>query len=170
MRIALVLAAVLLAGCASEPSGKIVVMQAERHIDAPPQAVWARSADPLTEHALRRERLTFEADGPLRIGTIYTETIDVGLRNGYVMKVQVADLEPGRRVLMVSPGNWPRKFTADRVFTPEGEGTRMTYTIRAEDRVVRDLSVLPVPLWLARVVYQADMAAYLRNLAAAVEN
>lgn len=170
MRIAVSLtAALLLAGCAPEPSGQIVHMQAERHIDAPPQAVWARSADPLTEHALRRERLTFEADGPLQVGTTYTETINVGLRNGYVMKVQVADLEPGRRVLMVSPGDWSRSFTADRVFTPEGKGTRMTYIVEAEDRVVRDLSVLPVPLWLAKTIYQADMTTYLRNLAAAVE-
>ncbi|HHC29705.1 MAG TPA: hypothetical protein ENK80_03950, partial [Rhodobacterales bacterium] len=150
-------AALLLAACAAPPTGKMLTMRAERHIDAAPEAVWARSADPLTEHALRRERLTFEANGPLQVGTIYTETISVGLRNGYTMKVQVADLAPGRRVLMVSPRSWPRRFTADRVFTPEGGGTRMIYTVEAEDHVVRDLSVLQVPLWLAKTVYQADM-------------
>lgn len=162
--------ALLLAACAAPPTGKVVTMRAERHINAAPEVVWARSADPLTEHVLRRERLTFEANGPLQVGTIYTETIDVGLRNGYTMQVQVADLEPGRRVLMVSPSSWPRRFIADRVFTPEGGGTRMIYTVEAEDHVVRDLSVLPVPLWLAKAVYQADMTTYLRNLAEAVED
>lgn len=141
-------------------------MRAEAYIPAPPVAVFDRVADPLNEADLRREALRFEADGPLALGTTYVETIDLGLVNGYRMEVRVVALEEGRRVRLESPPDFPRFFAAERAISSEGAGARLVYTVEAEDRVVRDIARLPVPLWLAEVVYEADMRAYLRRLAA----
>lgn len=158
-----------LAACAPPPSGEMLTMRAERVIAAPLEVVWAHAADPLTEEGYRRERLSFEADGPLAVGTTYIETIDVGLVNGYRMAVRVSAIDAGRRVRLEAVPGLGRHFTAERVFLPEGDGTRMIYTVEAEDRVLRDIALLPVPLWLAEIVYEADMKVYLRRLAEAVE-
>lgn len=157
--------ALALAGCAPEPSGIMHRMQADRWIAAPPEAVYARTADPLREADLRREALSFEADGPLQLGTTYVETIDLGLVNGYRMKVKVTALEPNSRVRLEAPPDWHRAFTVDRIYQPENGGTRVVYIVDYEDRIVRDIARVPVPMWLARIVYEADMNAYLRRLA-----
>lgn len=153
-------------GCGDTPRGAVHRMQAEAWIAAPPEAVFDRVADPFREAGLRREAVRFEADGPLGLGTTYVESLDLGLVNGYVMKVTVTALEPGRRVRLEAPADWPRSFAVERQFLPEDGGTRVIYQVDYDDRVVRDIAVVPVPLWLAEIVYRADMHSYLRRLAA----
>ncbi len=143
-------------------------MQAERWIDAPPASVFARIADPRDEADLRRENVRIAADGPLRLGTTYVETIDLGFVNDYRMEVAVTELERGLRVRLEAPPNWRRAFAVDRIFLPQAGGTRLIYVIDFEDRVVHDIARLPVPLWLAQWVYGAEMRSYLRRLAEAV--
>ena len=144
---------------------RTIFMQAQIDIHRPIEQVFAFAANPLNDGTWRPEVRDFTASGPLQAGTFYGEVIHIGLRNHYQTKAVVSQLTPPFLIRVKAAPGHDRTFVADRTFAPLSPGwTRVTYRAQADERVVYDLTFLPVGLDQAAAYYQWVMKQNLFRL------
>lgn len=134
----------------------------DRHIAAPPEALWALVSDldrwAGTISAIRRvEKLT---DGPLGPGTRFRETrVMFGREATEVMTVD--DFQPPHRMTFLAESHGSKYFSEIR-FEPDAGGTRATIAFRAEPQSVgaKVMGVLMGPMMKGSIIkaFDADLA------------
>ncbi|MBZ0216371.1 MAG: hypothetical protein K8F25_07460 [Fimbriimonadaceae bacterium] len=157
-----------LAGCTSLSTHRgaaLINMQGQIEIEAPIRRVFAFAGNPMNDHLWRAEVLEMKSSGPLRVGTVYTETASLGLVRGYMTPVRVSALRMPTRLYVETLSSHPRRFFAERVFQRlSATRTRVIYRISVDAKMVSD--VWPVPLLpdVAKTTYETRLRLYLLRL------
>lgn len=169
-RITILLTLTILAGCANLQDfrgAKIFEMTGRIEIAAPVSDVFAFAGNPENDHLWRAEVIEFTTNGPLRIGTIYTESVAIGVVRGYRTPTRIVALKVPSFLRFEDLRDHNRRFIVERKFArlPNNQShTLMIYRILADRRMVADLWPLPIPLGIAKAIYEVRMRSHLIRL------
>ena len=170
VRIFAILALITAAGCANlrdYRNAKIFEMTGRIEIAAPVSDVFAFAANPENDHLWRTEVREFTTNGPMRVGTVYTEFVAIGAVRAYRTPTHIVALEKPVFLRFEDLAGHNRRFIVEREFTrlpDKPSHTYMTYRVSADSRMIGDLWPLPIPLEIAKAVYEIRMRSHLIRL------
>ncbi len=140
-------------------------MQASIEIEAPIERVFKFASNPLNDHRWRTEVQEIVSDGPLRIGTNYTEYAYLGFVRRYKTRVTLTRFHQPTHIRVSAPANHPRHFTAERIFQRVTDNrTSLTHRIIADSRMIKDVVYAPISHDIAKAGYESLMRDYLAQL------
>jgi carbon monoxide dehydrogenase subunit G len=120
----------------------------DRHVDAPPDVVFARASDfrRATETVAAIVKMDILTSGPVGVGTRFRETRVLFGREA-TEEMTVTTFEPPRRYTLSAESHGSRYHT-ELSFVPDGQGTRMTMTFQGTPvtLMARVMSVLMRPM------------------------
>jgi hypothetical protein len=120
----------------------------DRHVDAPPDVVFARASDfrRATETVAAIVKMEILTSGPVGVGTRFRETRMLFGREA-TEEMTVTTFEPPRRYTLSAESHGSRYHT-ELSFVPDGQGTRMTMTFQGTPVTLtaRVMSVLMRPM------------------------
>ncbi len=139
--------------------------QASIAIDRDIDTVFAFASNPDNDRLWRSEVRQMTRVGPLRPGSIVTETVEVGVNPGYTTHAVIVEFQPPQVIKVATLPDDPDYLTAQRVFERRQDGrTQITYSLDAGPETVTEIALVPMSAAFAVWYYQARMRSNLRRL------
>ncbi|MCP5038189.1 MAG: hypothetical protein GY945_11395 [Rhodobacteraceae bacterium] len=170
MRILLALAGLCLAvaGCSvprHDPPFRQVSMEAEIDINRPIEAVFAFATDPLNERLWRDEVRHLSASGPMGLGIVLDEVIQIGFSSNSEIRVEVTAFDAPSLFRVQAVATHNRNFRSERTFTKLNDNwTRVNYSTITDERLVFEIALVPIGLATTAAYYEWVMQENLRRL------
>ncbi len=158
----------LVIGCTAVSTNQkdtLLTMQASIEIEAPIEQVFKFASNPLNDHHWRTEVQEIVSDGPLRIGTNFTEFAHLGFVRRYKTPVTLTSLHQSDHIRVSAPASHSRKFTAERIFHKTSDtSTRLIHRVFADRGMIMEVMYIPISPEIAKARYQSLMQGYLARL------
>lgn len=107
-------------------------------ISAPIEEVFEFVADPMNDHVWRREVHEMMTDSrEFEVGSVFREDAWIGIRRHFITTTELIKLDYPNQALFETVRSNPYYLTSNRLFTETDNGTRFSYIVNFDRRMIK---------------------------------